>query len=117
MPTFSRVAVSLTISPRAIKRGEWITYQIYKEQPSVHSLKPKEEPHRCAIPGPAGLVGFEDRGLAALDDVPGAAHGGRVHGDDLAHDRPVEQHADGGEVLLDGGGAVARPRGSLHQRY
>jgi hypothetical protein len=26
---------------------------------------------------------------------------GRVGGDDLAGDQPVEQHSDGGEVLLD----------------
>ena len=26
---------------------------------------------------------------------------GRIGGDDLAGDQPVEQHADGGEVLLD----------------
>ncbi len=27
---------------------------------------------------------------------------GRIHGDDLAGDEPVEQHADGGQMLLDG---------------
>ena len=40
--------------------------------------------------------------LPRLDDVLRAAHRvGRIGGDDLAGDQPVEQHADGGEVLLD----------------
>ena len=40
--------------------------------------------------------------LPRLHDVLRAAHRvGRVGGDDLAGDQPVEQHADGGEVLLD----------------
>ena len=50
----------------------------------------------------AGLFAGQHRGLAGLDDVLGAAHRmGRIGGDDLAGDQPVEQHADGGEVLLD----------------
>ena len=33
-----------------------------------------------------------------------AAHGaGRIDRHDLAHDQPVEQHPDAGEMLLDGG--------------
>jgi hypothetical protein len=40
--------------------------------------------------------------LARLDDVLRTAHGmRRIGGDDLAGDEPVEQHADGREVLLD----------------
>jgi hypothetical protein len=51
----------------------------------------------------AGLVGREHGGLAALDDVLGAANrGGGIAGEDAAGDEPIEQHADGGEVLLDG---------------
>jgi len=51
----------------------------------------------------AGLVSGEHRRLAALDDVFRAAdRGGRVDGEHAAGDQPVEQHADGGEVLLDG---------------
>jgi hypothetical protein len=51
----------------------------------------------------AGLVGREHGGLAALDDVLGAAHrGGGIAGKDAAGDESIEQHPDGGEVLLDG---------------
>jgi hypothetical protein len=51
----------------------------------------------------AGLVGGEHGRLAAFDDVLGAAHrGGGIAGEDAAGDEPIEQHADGGEVLLDG---------------
>jgi hypothetical protein len=40
--------------------------------------------------------------FARLDDVLRAADRvGRIGGDDLAGDQPVEQHADSGEVLLD----------------
>ena len=50
----------------------------------------------------ARLFGIQHRGLAGLDDVLRSAHRmRRVGGDDLAGDQPVEQHADGGEVLLD----------------
>ena len=49
----------------------------------------------------AGFVGLEYRRLAAFDHVLGPAHDrGRVHGNDLAEDKPVEQHPDGGQVLL-----------------
>ena len=45
----------------------------------------------------------QHRGLAGLDHVLRPAHRvRRVGGDDLAGDQPVEQHADGGQVLLDG---------------
>ena len=45
----------------------------------------------------------QHRRLAAFDHVLRAAHGvGGVDGEDLADDQPVEQHADGGQVLLDG---------------
>jgi hypothetical protein len=33
----------------------------------------------------------------------------RVGGDDMAGDEPVEEHADGGETLLDRGFGVGRP--------
>ena len=50
----------------------------------------------------ARLFAGQHRGLAGLDDVLGAAHRMRRIGrDDLAGDQPVEQHADGGQVLLD----------------
>jgi hypothetical protein len=56
-----------------------------------------------ALDQDAGLVGGEHRGLAALDDVLGSAHrGGGIAGEDGAGDEPIEQHADRGEVLLDG---------------
>jgi hypothetical protein len=50
----------------------------------------------------AGLFAGQHRGLAGFDDVLGTAHRmGRIGGDDLARHQPVEQHADGGQVLLD----------------
>ncbi len=43
------------------------------------------------------------RRLALLDHIAGTTDGScRVHCEDLAHDQPVEQHANGREVLLDG---------------
>jgi hypothetical protein len=46
--------------------------------------------------------GVQHRGLAGFHDVLWPAHVvRRVGGDDLAHDQPVEQHADRGEVWLD----------------
>ena len=43
------------------------------------------------------------RGLAGPDHVFGAAHrGGGIYGQDLADHQPVEQHAHGGQPLLDG---------------
>ena len=61
----------------------------------------------------ARLVLAQDRRLAALDDVLGAAHRmRRVDRQHLADDEPVEQHADRRQVLLDG-----RPRrGALPDR-
>ena len=56
-----------------------------------------------AVEERARFVGGQHAGFAALDDVLGAAYrGGRIDGDDMAGDQPVEQHADGGQVLLDG---------------
>jgi hypothetical protein len=50
-----------------------------------------------------GLLLGERRGLAAFDDMLWPAHRVRgVDGEDLADDQPVEQHADGGKVQLDG---------------
>ena len=55
-----------------------------------------------AVQQTASLLGIEHRGFAGLDDVLGAADRmGRVGGDDLAGDQPVEQHADRRQVLLD----------------
>ena len=49
----------------------------------------------------AGLVGGEHGRLAFFHDVFGAAHGvGRVRVEDMAGDKPVEQHAQRGQVLL-----------------
>jgi hypothetical protein len=51
----------------------------------------------------AGVIGGQDGRLSTLHDVTRAAHGGRgVHRDDLSDDEVIEQHADGGEVLLYG---------------
>ena len=59
---------------------------------------------------------LEDRGLAFFDDVFGAAHGGRRVGrDHLANDQIVEQLPDGGQVLLDGGGAVGGLASSIYE--
>ena len=56
----------------------------------------------------ASLANREHGGLALLDDVLGASDGsGGVRGQDLAHDQVVEQGADGGEMLLDGGQGIA----------
>ena len=53
----------------------------------------------------AGLLGGEHGRLAAFDaEFRAAYRAGRIEGDDAAADQPVEQHADGGQVLLDGGG-------------
>ena len=50
----------------------------------------------------ARLFARQHRGLAGFDDVLRTAHRmSRIGRDDLAGDQPVEQHADGGEVLLD----------------
>ena len=58
--------------------------------------------HVDAVQQLARLFAGEHRGLAGFDDVLGAAHRMRRIGrDDLAGDQPVEQHANGGEVLLD----------------
>ena len=49
----------------------------------------------------AGLLGRQYRRLAFFNDILGAAHGvGRVHIEDVAGDKPVEQHSQGGHVLL-----------------
>jgi hypothetical protein len=58
---------------------------------------------RDAVEKRAGLVGGEDRRLALFDDVFWAAHGmGRIDVDHMPGDEPVEQHAERGQVLLDG---------------
>ena len=70
---------------------------------SARSRRPDECRDIDAVEQLAGLLGGQHRGLAALDDMLGPAHGvRRVDGEDLADDQPVEQHADRGEVLLDG---------------
>lgn len=49
------------------------------------------------------LVRFQDRRLSALHDVFWSANGARrIHRDYLAGDEPVEEHADGREVLFHG---------------
>jgi hypothetical protein len=51
----------------------------------------------------SGLLLGEDRRLSALHDVLGPAHGmRRIDCEDLADDQPVEQHADRGQVQLNG---------------
>jgi hypothetical protein len=53
---------------------------------------------RCvdAVQQQAGLLGVQHSSLAGFHDMLRAAHGmGRVGGDGLAGDQPVEQHADG----------------------
>ena len=53
---------------------------------------------------PAGLGRREHRRRARRDDVLGPPDGRRrVHRQDLADDEPVAEHADGRQVLLDGG--------------
>jgi len=55
-----------------------------------------------AVQQPARLFGVQHRGLAGLDHMLRAADRmGGVGGHDLAGDQPVEQHADGCQVLLD----------------
>ena len=55
----------------------------------------------AALSPQSGLRGGEQRGLAGLDDVLGAAHRTRgVEGQDLADDEPVEEHALRRQVLL-----------------
>ena len=61
------------------------------------------------------------RGLAGADDIFGAAHcGGGIYRQDLADHQPVEQHADGGQPLLDGrrrklASEVLDPGGDVHR--
>jgi hypothetical protein len=56
-----------------------------------------------AIQHLARLAGIEHRGLAAFDHVLGAAHRARwVERQDAAGGKPVEQHADRGQVPLHG---------------
>jgi hypothetical protein len=51
----------------------------------------------------ARLGRVQYRRFAGFYDVLRAAHGhGRVHRHDLADDQPIEQMADGGEMLFDG---------------
>ena len=51
--------------------------------------------------------GLEDRRLAPLHDVGRSPHsGGRIPRDHLTDHEPIEQPADGGQVLLDGGERV-----------
>jgi len=52
----------------------------------------------------ASLVGRQNGRLALFDRMLGAAHrAGRVHRHDLAHYKPVEEHADASKLQLDGG--------------
>ena len=54
-----------------------------------------------AVDQPPPFVALQHRRLARLDDVLGAAdRGGRVVRHHLADHQPVEQHADGSELLL-----------------
>ena len=56
-----------------------------------------------AVQQAPGLDRRQYRCLAGFNDVFGAAHrAGRVERDHLADHQPVEQHADGRQVLLDG---------------
>jgi len=62
-----------------------------------------ERGHIDAVEQLARLFACQHRGLASLDDVLWPAHRmRRIGGDHLAGDEPVKQHADRGEVLLDG---------------
>ena len=69
-----------------------------------------------AVEDGPGLLGGEDRGLAGLDDVLGAPDRARgVEGEDLADDKPVEEHPERREMLFDargreGAGGGAAPR-------
>jgi hypothetical protein len=58
--------------------------------------------NRNGLEQDAHLLGRQDRRLSFLDTVLGPAHRvRRVERDDLARDEPIEEHPDGGEVLLD----------------
>ena len=73
--------------------------------------------YRDAVEEDAGLIGGEHRRFAFVDDVFGAADRmGGVDGDDLAGNQPVEEHADGGELLLDRGLGVGLP-GAARYRW
>jgi hypothetical protein len=51
----------------------------------------------------AGLVGCKDRYLVMLDHVLRTTdRAGWIHFNDVAAGQPVEEHPDGGELLLDG---------------
>ena len=52
------------------------------------------------------MVGFQDRGLAALHDVLRPANGGRgIHGDDLAGHKPIKEHPNRGKCCFTVGAA------------
>jgi hypothetical protein len=57
--------------------------------------------------------------FALFHNMPWSAHGrGRVHGNDVAVDKPIEEMPQSGEVLLDGGGSTwAQPRDGRAVRY
>jgi hypothetical protein len=58
---------------------------------------------RDAVQKRPGLVGGEDRRLALFDDIFWAAHGmGRIDVNYMPGDELVQQHAERGQVLLDG---------------
>lgn len=94
-PTRSRCSFAVAPSPPALRRRSAITPSEPPVSPSTRSF--------TAAPMRA-LVAIKHRRLARRDDVLGAAHRRRrVCRHDLAGDQPVEQHAHGGELLLDAG--------------
>jgi len=73
----------------------------YRDQRAVTQAHERRDVD--AVEQLAGLFGGQHRGLAALNDMLGPAHGmGRVGGEHLADHEPVEQHADRRQVLLCG---------------
>jgi hypothetical protein len=77
----------------------------------------------AAVEQLARFCSGQHRGLAGADDIFGPAHrGGRVYGENLADHQPVEQHAHGGQPLLDGrrrkpASEALDPGGDVHWFY
>ena len=76
---------------------------------TITPIKARSQPHDVigfdGAQQVAGLVGGQHGGLALAELLARRLHGEcRVVLDDAACDQVVEQHADGGHVLLEGGG-------------
>jgi hypothetical protein len=81
------------------------------QHPDQRSISQPHQGLGDGIEQRACLLGGEDGRLAPLHGVPGSLHhGGAIAGHHLADHQPVEQHAHGGQALLDRGGGMGLPQ-------